>query len=379
MSTERHSFYQELLAQRKLAALDVPPTFELTEGDLGLTMRSMTVAKANKAELKELARGIVMAQGNLFIKELLRSKKLRIGSTKADFIDSLSQAIDSEELTEEDFEMWLHRVEGWGNQHAYLYRWVKSQGDETWNDPVKVRERVRDAGLLKFWNAKSTLAFPESLILTGVYFEQGRLRLVWHQGSRSMVRDTSKDYEETIDDDRYEFRAYRERAERAVMRFDLRCDEQVAGAFLQVPVSSENHVLARDEILTMASKILGPKSLKAFDIARIMRKLDQKQLEGGDAFKTEMSRWSGAGAYVEFGASGGGSYRDVDSIREVRLALPASVSGTRAKMVFEAPVEEGPAREVRVNLYGEDRRMWIRSQMTEGQVWTLIDLIRKIG
>lgn len=336
------------------------------------------MAKATKAQLRELARGIAMAQGNLFIKELLRAKELRIGSTKTDFIENLNHAIDSGDLTEEDFESWLQRVEGWGNQHVYLYRWVRPQGDATWNDPEKVRDRVRDAGLLKSWNASSTLAFPEALTLTGVYFEGGRLRLVWHQGSRSLVRDTSKDFEEIIDDDRYVFRAYRERAERAVMRFDLRCHERVAGTFLQVPVSSEDHLPAHQEILTTASKILGPDRLKPFDIAGIIRTLDQKQLEGGDAFKTEMSRWSGAGAYVEFGASSGGSYRDVDAIREVRLALPASVSGTRAKMVFGAPGEEGPAREVRVNLYAEDRRIWMRSQMTEGQVWTLIDLIRNI-
>jgi hypothetical protein len=237
---------------------------------------------------------------------------------------------------------------------------------------------VRDAGLLKHWDARSTLAFPETLTLTGVYFRDGRLRLVWHQGSRSMVRDPSEDYEEVIDDDRYEFRAYRERSERAVMRFDLRCGVRVAGAFLQVPVSSDEHLDALHEMSGAASKILGPDRLKPLDVAGIMRRLDQKQLEGGDAFKTEMARWSGAGAYVEFGASGGGSYRDVDAIRKVRLALPATVSGTKAKMVFEAPAEEGPPREVRVNLYGEDRRIWMRSQMTEGQVWTLIDLIRRI-
>jgi hypothetical protein len=76
------------------------------------------VAAATKAQLKELARGIVMAQGNLFIKELLRAKDLRIGATKADFIQNLNGAIDDGSLTEDDLESWLQRVEGWGNQYV---------------------------------------------------------------------------------------------------------------------------------------------------------------------------------------------------------------------------------------------------------------------
>jgi hypothetical protein len=332
---------------------------------------------ATKTQLKDLARGIVLAQGNLFIKELLRAKGIRIGSTKADFTQNLIDAIARGELGEEDFEVWLQRVEGWGNQHLYLYQWVRARG-ENWDDPGFVRERVRAAGLLKHWDASSSLQFPNDLALTGIYFRDRRLRLVWHKGSQSMVRDVSRDFEETIDDDRYEFRAYRERSERSVMRFDLRCDERVAGAFLQVPVSSDDHAPAFQQMMSVAGSILGEGRLRQLDIAGIMRRLDQRQLQGGDAFKTEMSRWSGAGAYVEFGASSGGSYRDVDAIRQLRLALPASVVGDVAKMVFEAPADEGPAREVRVNIYGADRRIWMRSQMTEGQVWTIIDRIRTI-
>lgn len=336
------------------------------------------MASATKEQLKELARGIVMAQGNVFIKELLRSKNRRIGTTKADFILNLNNAIDDGGLTEADFETWLDRVEGWGNQHVYLYGWVRPKGDTTWNDPSRVRERAKAAGLLKHWDSSSSLAFPEKMTLTGISFRNQRLRLVWHQGSRTMIRDVSKDYEETIEDDRYEFRAYRERSERSVMRFDLRCQDRVAGAFLHVPVSSEEHIPAIDQMMATVTGILGEARLKPLDIAAILRRLDQQQLQGGEIFKTEMSRFSGAGAYVEFGASGGGGYRDVDSIREVRLALPSTVLGTRAKMVFQAPEEEGPARDVRVTIYGDDHRVWLRSQMTEGQVWSLIHLIRAI-
>lgn len=333
---------------------------------------------ATKKQLKDLARGIVLAQGNLFIKELLRAKGVRIGATKAQFMESMFDAIDEGTLTEADFETWLSRVEGWGNQYVYLYNW-KAPSGEDWSDPKTVRARVKKVGYLHLFEASASLVFPEELSLTGIYFQEKRLRAVWHKGFTSMVHDKSKDYEETIDGDRYEFHAFRERSERSVMRFDLRCDEGIAGAFLQVSPSSGDHEPAFDQMMAVAGALLGSATLSRVDIADTMKRLEQKQLEGGHEFTTQQARWSGAGAYVEFGADDpAGNYPDVDAIRQVRLALPASVIGTRARMRFQAPGEEGPARDVGVNLYANQHRMWLRSQMTEGQVWSLIDLIRAI-
>ncbi|MGH2756784.1 MAG: hypothetical protein ACRDI3_03250 [Actinomycetota bacterium] len=333
---------------------------------------------ATKEQLKELARGIVLAQGNLFIKELLRSKDLRIGVTKSEFMGNMLSAIDEGLLTEEDFEIWLGRVEGWGNQYAYLYNWSTSKGED-WTDPKVIRAAVRRAKLLELVDAPGSLAFPKEMSLTGVYYEPGRLRAVWHKGFESMVRDTSRDYEEVIDDDRYEFRAYRERSERSVMRFDLRCQEGIAGAFLQVPASSDDHQPAFQQMMDVANSIVGPETLTVVDIAQIMRRLEDAELQGGHEFTTQQSRYSGPGAYVEFGADDPEtSYQDVDVIRNLRLALPTEVVGTRARMRFHAPGEEGPARLVGVNLYAIQNRIWLRSQMTEGQVWNLIDFIRAV-
>ena len=71
--------------------------------------------------LLRLVRGIVLAQGNIYIKSLLREKGLRIGDTKADFEQNLEQAVADGKITLVDVEEWLDRVEGWGDQHVYLF------------------------------------------------------------------------------------------------------------------------------------------------------------------------------------------------------------------------------------------------------------------
>lgn len=208
-------------------------------------------------QLKELARGIVLSQGNVFIKELLREKGLRIGSTKADFMANLNEAIDSGDLTVADIEAWLHRVEGWGNEYVYLYD-VSCEvvADKTWSDPESVRNRVHETGFADLWNASSSLAFPDEPTLTGIYFSNRVFRLTWHQGIRSMARDTSKDYEEVIEDDLYQFRAFRQRSERTVMRFDVRFDRSVAAAFIQDPVSGDAHKDARKQMMEVVGEFI---------------------------------------------------------------------------------------------------------------------------
>src|SRR5260370_7459575 len=73
----------------------------------------------NKRALKKVVAQIVLAQGNTFIKELLRSNNIQIGNTKADFAQNLNAAIDAGVLTQAAIEAWLGEIEGVGNQHCY--------------------------------------------------------------------------------------------------------------------------------------------------------------------------------------------------------------------------------------------------------------------
>lgn len=75
----------------------------------------------DKALLKTQVEKILLIQGNQFIKELLREKSLPIGSTKKDFLTNTIKAIDEDLLTRGMIEAWLKQVEGWGNQHIYLF------------------------------------------------------------------------------------------------------------------------------------------------------------------------------------------------------------------------------------------------------------------
>ena len=51
------------------------------------------------ANALKLARDVILVQSNVFIKELLLSRQIRGGTTKADFADQMEVAISAGELT----------------------------------------------------------------------------------------------------------------------------------------------------------------------------------------------------------------------------------------------------------------------------------------
>jgi hypothetical protein len=105
-------------------------------------------------------------QGNIFIRELLRDNKLPIDVNKEEFEANLLRAIDTGELTLTELASWLEKVEGWGDQHVYVYHVQElSVADPSWSVENVKRRLPKDD--LKLWNA-SSLAFPDDWELTGI-------------------------------------------------------------------------------------------------------------------------------------------------------------------------------------------------------------------
>src|SRR5271165_4482090 len=175
---------------------------------MATTVANLKPSPTEVADLKRLAAGIIRAQGNRFIKDLLRSKDIRIGANKDEFEANLSQAIETGELTLADVRVWLASVEGWGNQHVYLYGLSSSLRREL-TEP-RIRQRVTDAGLDGVWKGETALAFPDEPTLTSVSFADATLRLVWQESSPNWTPVPEKNYQEQEGLDLYEYRAYRQ-------------------------------------------------------------------------------------------------------------------------------------------------------------------------
>src|SRR5262249_47353105 len=111
--------------------------------------------------------------------------------------------------------------------------------DPLFAQPDRIVEKLRDVGREALWNADTSLRFPPELEIVGVYSDAAGLRMKWQQGKEWWQRDAAKDYQEELEGDLFEFRAYRRLAERTVMRFELRPELRLAAIFVRA--TAETH------------------------------------------------------------------------------------------------------------------------------------------
>lgn len=343
-------------------------------------MNTTSPTRAEIEDLKRLAAGIIRAQGNRFVKDLLRSKDIHIGANKDEFQANLTAAIESGELTLTDVRAWLASVEGWGDQHVYLYN-ISSTLRRELTEP-KIRQRVSRAKLHRFWNGETALAFPEEPQLTSISFYDSVLRLVWQEASPDWAPAPEKNYQKEEGLDVYEYRAFRKVEWRAITRFEAHMKEGIAGLFIADPIQGPEHQAAIQEARRVLRLLMDVDALERgrMDIAVISRNLDQQNVPNNKTpspqVKAQRSRLTSGGASVEFAAnSTDKAYWEEPAIQDVRNSVRPqqlrSFQGADGVFVFQKN-SLGLTRPLRVQLYGKERRVRLRAQMELSEVWAIL-------
>jgi hypothetical protein len=337
------------------------------------------------AALKRLAAGIIRAQGNRFVKDLLRANQIRIGTNKDEFEANLNAAIENGDLTLKDVSAWLQGVEGWGNQHVYLYSLSAAmQKDLT---TAKIQQRVKAAKLDSVWNGETTLAFPDKPALTSISFNDGVLRLIWQESSPAWTPEPGKNYQKQEGLDLYEYRAYRQVERRAITRFEARASEGIAGLFIPDPIEGAEHKTAKEEALNVIGQLMNRADLDQglMQIGRVSRNFDQDNIPNNTGaptrVKAQKSRLISGGSSIEFAAdSPDKAYWEEAAVGNVRVSVKGpqlrAFPGGDGVFVLQAGYFD-LARPLRIQLYGGDNRIRLWAQMDVSEVWSILKELSK--
>src|SRR5690606_24821535 len=85
-------------------------------------------------------------------------------------------------------------------------------------------------------------AFPEELELSAISHAADHLSLAWHKGTGGWERTPSKDFQQVDDDgELYKYNAYRQRFDRAVVRFAWRFADPYCAVMIQLPIEGDTH------------------------------------------------------------------------------------------------------------------------------------------
>lgn len=338
---------------------------------------------AEIAALKRLVAGIIRAQGNRFIKELLRDRGLPIGTNKTDFETNLNAAIEAGKLRLDDVDGWHKLVEGWGNQHVYLYNLPPALRRELTEPTIRARV-AQNEELKKVWEGKTVLEFPEMPSLTSVSFADSVLRLVWQEFSPGWTPVPEKNYTQEEGLDTFEYRAWRKIERRAITRFEAHLDKKLAALFIPNPIEGKEHKVALAEAKRVIALLLNLAVLESaqVDVSVVSKTLDQGNVPGNarqtPEVKTQRSRLAAGGAYVEFAAdSSEKAYWEEAPIRDVRKSVRArqlpDFEGTEGVFLFQPTAgPSGLSRALRVQLHGKGDRIRLWAQMDANEVWTIL-------
>ncbi|MBN8940739.1 MAG: hypothetical protein J0H01_14665 [Rhizobiales bacterium] len=321
--------------------------------------------RRSKEELKQIVGSIILSQGNDFIKELLRQNKIPIGTTKPEFGRNLSQAIDSGALSQAMIEDWLGDVEGWGNQHVYLYRSLPMTARA-------IRTRIgasRFAGLLAH---KVSYEFPEALQLTSISLDADRLSLVWHIGSAGWERVKPMDRFEEVGLDFYKFEAYRRRAERNLVRFEWRFADPYCAILIELANRDSQH----DEAIAQVRSHLGEIGIAA-RLDAVSLSQAAKRASADPKLVALSARMTAEGGHVDFVSTLlEGGIGDVEAVRHVRNAVNESEFHA-AEGLFHFTTKSHPAlsRAIKVQVFGRESRMRLWAQCKRDDVYLIIDAL----
>ena len=321
------------------------------------------VEKLSKQQLKNIVRPIVISQGNKYIKELLRDNGIKIGTTKADFASNIDDAIESGDLTQPMLEDWLSKIDGWGNQHVYLF----SPPEIPFTD---LSNKIAASPKTDLLGKEVSYDFPDNLTLTSIALSAARLSMTWHRGNGRWLRAKSKDRRRTISGDLYEFRAYRERYDRSAVRFEWQTADPYCSIFIQLPNDKDVH----KDALKQVWQDLKDAGIADEALTKISLSEAFKNLTRHGNIEVRATRMMTHGGHVDPVATlAEGGIKDVEAVRHVRTGVNDD-EFTSADGTFNFTTDDiaGLTTSVKLQGYGSESRLRVWVQCERNDIYLLI-------
>jgi hypothetical protein len=318
----------------------------------------------------ELVLNYLLSHKKAFTQDFLREDRgLPFSGTKEKLRERLKGYLGDGQLDAADLVWLLNRIEGWGNQHIYLYQ-ASDRLIEPWLEEDSVRKRLADLGLDDLFNRQRPLVLPEETTLSSIEWTPERVRFVWVEKRQWEERVS----EEDIKEEGMVWRAYRINISRGLIAFDWDLVSGYAMLMIQRLPRGTKYYLIRDRFEKELEPMVG---LSQFEQVRVSRAIQRIQaLEEKEVRRRQLAYQTQRGGKVTFTSAGRsrGTSADPD-LKRAGQALN-STAGLLGNFYW-IPVEGKPGREVHSKLYASDQRVGIFGEHQERDVRYVLSRIRQ--
>jgi hypothetical protein len=302
-----------------------------------------------------------------FLQDFLRERRLPFAGTKEVLRNRLIAYISDARVSSMELVRLLDGIEGWGNQHIYLYK-APDQSIEPWRTERSSRRRLSTLKLDDLFNRHRPLVLPAEPTLSSIEWTPQKLRLVWVEKRQWEERLPEHD----IENEDLILRAYRRNVTRGLTAFDWDLLTGHAMLMIQILPSGSKYDQARDRfeeqlepmvVLSNFQRVrVGPaiQSIEKSDEAR-RRQLAYETRRGGKASLTSASQSSDA-------------YTDPD-LQTIGESLRGKTAGLMGNFYWHR-VDGALDRELHIKLYAADQSVGIFGECREQEVRYVISRIR---
>jgi hypothetical protein len=298
-----------------------------------------------------------------WIRHLLKQKSLRRSGTAAELYAQIESHLETGALTKEDLVNLLDRIEGWGNQHCYLYT-APSHLIAELSDQAKFKDFLKRNRVSKLFNRRIPLLLPDQPKLSAVEWSQQGVRLVWVE--KREYRDRLEDEDYTEND--VEFHAYKLKLTRGITSFHCDLVTGDAELLIQRLPSGNDYPTEKQKYEEFLGDFFDVSQLAQRTIAAAINKLDSAPQIRKRA--SELATHRGHRITFTSRSRNDDVYADPD-IRKSRNQLGALITGRLGNYYW--PID---GNDIHIKLYAKDHRIGIFGECTPEVVRNVLSQVR---
>lgn len=152
---------------------------------------------------------------NRLISPFFKERELRSGNTKGEMRAALQGALDSSEISPKDVVSFLNELDGWGDQHIFIFQTTLPFAAQ-YKNRKNVEAMLRKASMWGKYNQTVPVVLPEERQLCSIASNDYRFQMRWIE--RRITSKRLPDADRVKGDISY--RAYLNNTQRAVTTFD---------------------------------------------------------------------------------------------------------------------------------------------------------------
>lgn len=330
----------------------------------------------------ELLLDLLFSHNMEFIQDFLKERQLHYSYTKTELRDRVRDYWEREVLRFEELVQLLNQIEGWGDQHIYLYK-APFALSRHWSVSANVQTVLERVGCLDLFNRSRPLLLPDEPTLSSIEWSEARVRFVWIERRVWKQRDEKLDQlapvmldAVQVQSEPVEWHAYRVKSSRGLIAFDWDLVSSEAMMLIHRLPSGSDYLAVKKRFEQALHPIV---SLDAFEPVRVSRAV--RRLEQSDRVRRHHLKYlSDNRGQVSFTSpsSQHDAFDDDPVIERTRAALRDEAVGLLGRFYWK-PVPEQLSSEVYTLIYGEnadDQRIGILKELREKDVRFVLSGIR---